>query len=154
MRAFWDIAPCGLEVIRAMMEALCTFEMSVHFNRTTWCHIPEGSQHHTHWYENLKSYNFLQCHNKAKYFWPTVKWLLWVKFFSYSNNLQIPHHQCQLQHQLSCQSQMIQCQGHAYMQPCPLMVWILLILVQLVEGELSLALLAVLMLTVQSMPNI
>jgi hypothetical protein len=39
------------------------------------------------------------------------------------------------------------------MQPCPLLFWTLLTLVRLVEGELFLALFAVLMLMVQSIPN-
>jgi hypothetical protein len=75
------------------------------------------------------------------------------EIFSNFKNLQIPHHQFQLQHQPFCQGQLNLHQGHAYMQPCLLLVGILLILVQLAEDEPFLALAAVLALTVQSVPK-
>jgi hypothetical protein len=44
-RFFWDVVPCShvevVFIIRAlMMEAVCTSEMSVNFNVTTWRYIP------------------------------------------------------------------------------------------------------------------
>jgi hypothetical protein len=43
MRALWDIAPCSLvEVERyLMMEAVCTSETSVYFNKTTGRFVPK-----------------------------------------------------------------------------------------------------------------
>jgi hypothetical protein len=38
------------------MEAVHTSEMSVNFNVTTWCYIPEDSKLHTCCHENLKSF--------------------------------------------------------------------------------------------------
>jgi hypothetical protein len=38
------------------MEAICSFETLVDFQRTTWYYIPEDSTLHNHRYENLKSY--------------------------------------------------------------------------------------------------
>jgi hypothetical protein len=47
MIAFWDIAPCSLEVDRRfrgalIMEAVCASETSVYFNDTIRRYIPEG----------------------------------------------------------------------------------------------------------------
>jgi hypothetical protein len=38
------------------IEAICSFETSVEFKRTTRCYIPEDSTLHNHRCENLKSY--------------------------------------------------------------------------------------------------
>jgi hypothetical protein len=51
IRAFWDVAPCSLEVDRRftsamMMEAVRTSETSVYSNETTWRYIPEGCNLH------------------------------------------------------------------------------------------------------------
>jgi hypothetical protein len=41
--AFWDIAPYSLAIIIAlMMEAVCTSEKSVYFNKTAWHCIPKS----------------------------------------------------------------------------------------------------------------
>jgi hypothetical protein len=44
MAAFWDIAPCSADEVdlALMMEAVCTSGMSVNFNDTAQCYIPEG----------------------------------------------------------------------------------------------------------------
>jgi hypothetical protein len=34
---------CTVSIIRVMMEEVCTSEMLVYFNKTTWHYIPEGS---------------------------------------------------------------------------------------------------------------
>jgi hypothetical protein len=39
------------------MEATCSSETSVNFQRSTWCHIPEDGTLHNHRCENPKSYN-------------------------------------------------------------------------------------------------
>jgi hypothetical protein len=46
-----------INAIALMMEAVRTSEMSVHFNVTTWCYIPEDSKLHTRRCDNLKSHN-------------------------------------------------------------------------------------------------
>jgi hypothetical protein len=43
-------------IIKAMMEAIHTSEMSVHFNVTTRHYIPEDPKLHTHCREKLKSH--------------------------------------------------------------------------------------------------
>jgi hypothetical protein len=69
MAAFWDIAPCSLEVDRRFRNATCachqgdygdkhTTETSVYFNETTRRYIQEGCHFHTRRRENLKSHNF------------------------------------------------------------------------------------------------
>jgi hypothetical protein len=57
------------------MEAICSSKTSVHFQRTTWHYIPEGSTLPNHRCENLKSYKlqmdfhiFLQTAIKWKHF--------------------------------------------------------------------------------------
>jgi hypothetical protein len=42
MAAFWDIASCSLLEVYRFFRAVCTFEMSVYFNETTWCCIEES----------------------------------------------------------------------------------------------------------------
>jgi hypothetical protein len=42
MAAFWDTQPCCLLEVDLMMEAVCTSEMSVYFNETTWHYIPNA----------------------------------------------------------------------------------------------------------------
>jgi hypothetical protein len=42
MTAYWDIAPCSFRAIGLVMEAVCTSETSVHFNKSTQRYIPEG----------------------------------------------------------------------------------------------------------------
>jgi hypothetical protein len=49
--AFWDIVASS----SLMMEAECTSEISVYFNETAWCYIPEGCHPHTQCHEKLKS---------------------------------------------------------------------------------------------------
>jgi hypothetical protein len=76
MRAFWDRAPCSLvevdpdvsedctaSIIRVVMEAVCTSETSVYFNKTTWCYIPEDSLLHPCHCEKLKSCMIFVCFN-------------------------------------------------------------------------------------------
>jgi hypothetical protein len=42
LSVFWDVAPCNhVEVTALMMEAVRTFETSVHFNVTTRLYIPD-----------------------------------------------------------------------------------------------------------------
>jgi hypothetical protein len=41
MTVFWDTAPCGLTLIKGMIEAVHTSETSVYFNETT-CHIQDA----------------------------------------------------------------------------------------------------------------
>jgi hypothetical protein len=41
-------------IIRTMMEAVCTSEVSVYFNKTTQQYIPESCHLYTHCHENLK----------------------------------------------------------------------------------------------------
>jgi hypothetical protein len=41
------------------MEATCSSETSVDFQRTTRRYIPEDSPLHNHRFENLKSYKFI-----------------------------------------------------------------------------------------------
>jgi hypothetical protein len=75
---FWDITPCSpLRVNRSgsachllshwfllayfstlKMEAICSFEMLVDIQRTTWCYIPEDGTLHNHSCENLRSYKY------------------------------------------------------------------------------------------------
>jgi hypothetical protein len=43
---FWDVAPCSQVEVDLMMEAVCTSEMSVNFNLTTWRYIPKDSKLH------------------------------------------------------------------------------------------------------------
>jgi hypothetical protein len=43
------------------METICSFEMSVYFQRATRRYIPEDSILHNHRCENLKSYIALSC---------------------------------------------------------------------------------------------
>jgi hypothetical protein len=65
IKAFWDVALCSLGVKQQLpplsqqwmlMEAVHPSETSVYSNKTTWRYIPEGSNLHTHWSENLKSH--------------------------------------------------------------------------------------------------
>jgi hypothetical protein len=71
MTIFWDVAPCSLveiyqllerhtaSIIREMVMAVSTSEMSVNFYQTTRRNIPEDSHLHTHRRENLKSNVFI-----------------------------------------------------------------------------------------------
>jgi hypothetical protein len=68
MAVFWVVAPCSLvevtdvsevlaaSIIRVMMEAASTSELSVNCYQTTWRYNPEDNHLHTHCLENLKSY--------------------------------------------------------------------------------------------------
>jgi hypothetical protein len=68
MTVIWVLAPCSLVevtnvsevlaafIIRAMMEATGTSEMSVNFYQTTWHYNPEDNHLHSRCCENLKSY--------------------------------------------------------------------------------------------------
>jgi hypothetical protein len=61
-----------------MMEAVCTFETSVHFEETIWCYIPQGCLLHTHCHENLKSHNYSQRLNIPLQKYKTNKILLTI----------------------------------------------------------------------------
>jgi hypothetical protein len=52
---FCDTMPCTpMKVNRPKMEATCSFEIFVDFQRTTRRYIPEDITLHNHLYENLK----------------------------------------------------------------------------------------------------
>jgi hypothetical protein len=57
IRAFWNIAPCSLALMR---EAVRTYETLVYSNENTRRYNPEGSNLHTRRRENLKSHTVLQ----------------------------------------------------------------------------------------------
>jgi hypothetical protein len=48
------------------MEAICSSEMSVAFQCTTWRYITEDRTLHNHSCENLKSYNFYSWSRRVK----------------------------------------------------------------------------------------
>jgi hypothetical protein len=52
-------------VIGLMMEAVCTSEKLVYFNKTTQCYIPESCHLHTCCHENLKSHNISQLQRSS-----------------------------------------------------------------------------------------
>jgi hypothetical protein len=56
--AFWDIAPCSLvEVDRCFRRGTASLiRVSVYFNKTAWCYIPESCHLHTRYHENLNSH--------------------------------------------------------------------------------------------------
>jgi hypothetical protein len=58
---------CTASIIRVMMEAVCTSEMSVNIYLTTQQYIPEDSKLHIRHHENLKS------HIPNSAFWPQLK---------------------------------------------------------------------------------
>jgi hypothetical protein len=70
IRAFWDVAPCSLVLIRrrsrgaVMMEAVRTFETSV-YSDTTRRYIPEGSNLHTRRRENFKYHTMTVCSSET-----------------------------------------------------------------------------------------
>jgi hypothetical protein len=52
----FTLVSCLAYTLTLKMEATCSLETSVDFQRTTWCYIPEDSTLHNHRCENLKSY--------------------------------------------------------------------------------------------------
>jgi hypothetical protein len=82
MTAFWDIAPCSLIVVDWHIRVVyClhhqglddggvhTSEMSVYYNETTQCNIPEGYHFHTRCCENLKFHTVILMLG-VKYYYP------------------------------------------------------------------------------------
>jgi hypothetical protein len=59
----WEAEPPGFTIVSCLaysstlkMEAICSSETWVYFQRTTWHYVPDDSTHHNHCYENLKSH--------------------------------------------------------------------------------------------------
>jgi hypothetical protein len=87
---FWDITPCSplkdnrsfvgtyrLHLQTLRMEAICSSEISVHFQWTTRRYIPKDTTFHNHRCGNPKSYiasytSFIKCK------WTTVSFLRWT----------------------------------------------------------------------------
>jgi len=63
-----ELAAC---IVRAalMMETAGFSEMMVYFYQTTWYHIPEDSNHQSHFHENLKSQEIYACNFALRHYW-------------------------------------------------------------------------------------
>jgi hypothetical protein len=81
--AFWDVAEppaftlisCLLYFCTLKMEAGCSCEASLDFQRTAWYYIPEDSILHNHRFENFKFYITLYLHIYLLVSWKIRKWL-------------------------------------------------------------------------------